>query len=154
MTTYNGDLPLSQTPYRGTKVTMDRSQSDVRKLLKKYDIDDIQNTVRSGRKLTLVFARPDPVGHMNVYRIEVQALTPDTQGEQQASRMLYWWMKAKLETISFGIADFETEMLPYQMIHGEQGDQTVAQAVLPQLKAGATIIDPFQPALPSGDRSQ
>ena len=147
-------MTMSQTPYRNTKVKMDKSQSEVRGLLKKYGVDDIQNTVRSGGKLSLIFARPDPVGHMNVYRIEVQALTPDTQGEQQASRMLYWWMKAKLETISFGIADFETEMLPYQMIHGEQGDQTVAQAVLPQLKAGATFIDPFQPALPRGDRSQ
>ena len=150
MTGFYDGLPMSQTPYRNTKVSMDKSQSEVRGLLKKYGVHDVQNTVRSGGLLSLIFARPDPVGHLNVYRIEVQALTPDEQGERQASRMLYWWMKAKLETISFGIADFETEMLPYQMISGEQGDQTVAEAVLPQLMAGATIIDPFQPALPSG----
>ena len=149
MTGFYGGLPLSQTPYRNTKVTTDKSQAEVRGLLKKYGVDDIQNTVRSSGLLSLVFARPDPVGNLNVYQIEVQALTPDEQGERQASRMMYWWMKWKLEIISFGIADFETEMLPYQMIRGEQGDQTVAQAVLPQLKAGATLIDPFQSALPS-----
>ena len=150
MTTYNGGLPLSQTPYRNTKVTTDKSQSEVRALLRKYGVKDVQNTARSGGLLSLIFARPDPVGHLNVYRIEVQALTPDEQGERQASRMMYWWMKWKLEIISFGIVDFETEMLPYQLISGEQGQQTVAEAVLPQLMAGATLIDPFQPALPSG----
>ncbi len=151
MTTYNGGLPLSQTPYRNTKVTTDKSQSEVRALLRKYGVKDVQNTARSGGLLSLIFARPDPVGHLNVYRIEVQALTPDEQGERQASRMMYWWMKWKLEIISFGIVDFETEMLPYQLISGEQGQQTVAEAVLPQLMAGATLIDPFQPALPSGN---
>lgn len=150
MTTYNRDIPISQTPYRNTKVSMDKSQTEVRGLLRKYGVNDVQNTVRSGGLLSLVFARPDPVGHLNVYRIEVQALTKDEQGERQAARMFYWWMKAKLETISFGIADFETEMLPYQLISGEQGEQTVAEAVLPQLSAGATDIDPFRPALPSG----
>jgi len=150
MTNYNADIPLKQTPYRNTKVTMDKSQADVRRLLRKYDVRDVQNTVRAKGKLSLTFARPDFVGHLNVYQIEVQALTIDDQGERQASRMLYWWMKWKLEIISFGIADFETEMLPYQLISGEQGHQTVAEAVLPQLMAGATEIDPFQPALPSG----
>lgn len=151
MNNFYGGLPMSQTPYRSTKVSMDTSQSEVRGLLRKYGVKDVQNTVRSGGLLSLIFARPDPVGHLNVYRIEVQALTKDEQGERQAARMLYWWMKAKLETISFGIADFETEMLPYQLISGEQGHQTVAEAVLPQLSAGATAIDPFQPALPSGN---
>ena len=97
----------------------------------------------------MIFARSDTVGHLNVYRIEVHALTPDDQGERQASRMLYWWMKAKIETIKFGLADFDTEMMPYQLISGEHGSQTVAEAVLPQLRAGATDIDPFQPALPA-----
>ncbi len=129
---------------------MDKSQSEVRALLRKYGVNDVQNTVTSGRVLTLKFARPDSVGHLSVYRIQMQSLTTDDQGERQASRMLYWWVKWKLEIISFGIADFETEMLPYQLIAGQQGQQTVAQAVLPQLSAGATDINPFQPALPSG----
>lgn len=148
--THDPDIPLSQTPYRNTKVSMDKSQSEVRGMLRKYGVHDVQNTVRSDGWISVIFARPDKVGHLNVYRIEAQALSIDEQGERQIMRMLYWWVKAKLETISFGIADFETEMLPYQLIAGDSGHQTVAEAVIPQLSAGATAIDPFQPALPSG----
>lgn len=150
MTNYNADIPISQTPYRNTKVTMDKSLAEIRAMLKQYDVNDVSHTVRGDGLITMIFARPDEVGHMSAYKFQVRTLTPDNQGERQIMRMLYWWMKAKLETISFGIADFATEMLPYQLIAGEGGYQTVAESVIPQLKAGGTDIDPFMPALPSG----
>lgn len=142
-------LNISETPYRGTEVTVDKSQAEVRSLLKGYDIEDMQFTTRRGGLFTLIYARPQELGHLNVYRHEVQSLTDDSQGERQAMRMMYWWMKAKLETVKFGIADFETEFLPYQLISGEEGEVTLAEKVLPQLRAGGTDVEPFRPALPA-----
>ncbi len=154
MTSYQGNIPLSQTAYRDTKVAVDFSQTAVRKLLRKYDVRDVQNTSLHTGMMVLRFARPGEIGNMDVYSVKVQALTPDAQGERQAARMLYWWMKAMLETVAYGIADFNTAFLPYQLVAGEQGEQTVAEAVIPQLRSGATDIDPFRPALPSGESSR
>ncbi len=140
---------IKETPYRDTEVSVDKSQAEVRSLLKRYDVEDTQFTTRRGGLFTLVYAKPQALGHLNVYRHEVQALTDDPRGERQAMRMMYWWMKAKLETIEFGIADFETEFLPYQLIAGDEGEVTLAEKILPQLRAGGTDTDPFRPALPA-----
>lgn len=64
-------------------------------------------------------------------------------------RMLYSWAKAKAEIVDFGMVDFETEWLPYQLVSGRDGPVTVAESVLPQLRAGGTDLDPFQAALPA-----
>ena len=142
-------MTLKNTPYRGTQVSTEKSQTDVRKLLGKYRCDDIQFTIRGHDLLQLVFARSGELGHMNVYQVKVVPLSADEAGERQAMRMMWWWLKTKLETIEFGIVDFETEMLPYQLVIGEHGHQTVAEAVLPQIRAGGTDVDPFRPALPA-----
>ena len=141
--------PLEKTPYRDTQVATEKSQTDVRRLLGKYHVDDIQFTVRGHELLQMVFARPGQFGHMDVYRVQVVPLSNDEKGERQAARMMFWWMKAKLETIEFGLADFETEWMPYQLVSGEDGPRTVAEMVLPQLQAGGTNVDPFRPALPA-----
>ncbi len=142
-------MTLKSTPYRGTTVSTEKSQTDVRKLLAKYHCDDIQFTVRGHEFLQMVFARPGELGNMDVYRIQVVPLSNDDAGERQAMRMMWWWMKAKLETIEFGLADFETEWLPYQLVSGMEGPKTVAETVLPQLRGGGTDVDPFRPALPA-----
>ena len=143
-------MTLEKTPYRDTNVATEKSQTEVRKLLGKYHVDDIQFTVRGHELLQMVFARSGKLGHMDVYRIQVIPLSNDERGERQAMRMMFWWMKAKLETIEFGLANFETEWLPYQLVSGMEGPRTVAETVLPQLQAGGTDVDPFRPALPAG----
>ena len=141
---------LAKTPYRATAVPADRSQTDLRTLLRRYDVEDLQFTYRRGAGIQLVFARPDEVGHMTAYRLRASLLSDDAQGERQAMRMLYYWTKSKVEVVDFGLADFETEWLPYQLVSGHDGPATVAESILPQLRAGGTEVDPFQPALPSG----
>ncbi len=142
---------LGRTPYRKTEVSVERSQHELRKLLARYGVNDLQFTYRREAGIQIMFARPDEVGHMSAYRLRAMLLSPDDQGERQAMRMLFWWTKHKVEAIDFGISDFETEWLPYQLIAGRDGSSTVAEQVMPQLRAGGTNIDPFQPALPSGE---
>ena len=141
---------VDRTPYRGTEVSVDKSQAEMRRLLRKFDVEDLQFTFRASQGIQLVFAKPDQVGHFDTYRLRVQPLTNDDKGERQAMRMMYWWAKAKMETVEFGIADFETEWLPYRLVAGEKGPVTISERLLPQLKAGGTNVDPFKPALPAG----
>ena len=145
----NESRNVRDTPYRHTKVSVDKSQTDVRQFLRKYEVEDIQFTYRRNAGIQVVFARQDQVGHMNSYRVRSQPLTPDEQGDRQAMRMVFHWLKAMLETIEFGIADFETAMLPYQLVSGQEGPATVGEIVLDQIQAGGTVIDPFRPALPA-----
>ena len=61
---------------------------------------------------------------MSTYRLRARLLSNDDTGERQAMRMLYWWSKHKLEAIEFGVSDFETEWLPYQLVSGRDGVST------------------------------
>ncbi len=40
--------PVENTPYRGTSVSTEKSQTEVGRLTGKYHVDDIQFTVRVG----------------------------------------------------------------------------------------------------------
>ena len=146
------EIPLHKTPYRDTESTPEKSQGEIRRMLAKYGIQDIQFTHHGQTKLVMRMGVDAGDGHMNAYALDVPFLTTDTKGERQAWRMLFWWLKAKLETLMFSFTDFETEMLPYRLVAGENGPITVAQSILPQLRAGGTDIDPFRPALPEGKR--
>lgn len=145
-------MDLRTTPYRYTQVSVGKSRDEIDGMLAKYDASQNRWTNQSDGSFILEFARPDDVGHLTLYQVSVAVLTNDQTGRRQAARFLHWFVKSKLEAVALGIiSDFETEWLPYQMIHSPTGPKTVAQAVLPQLKAGGTNIDPFRPALPSGE---
>lgn len=144
-------IPIENTPYRSTEVPPERSQGEIRKMLAKYNVSDVQFTHEGLKGLKMVMAVSGDEGHMNVYKMEIPFLTKDEIGERQGWRMLYWWMKYKLEAETFTFTDFETEMLPYRLVQTERGPSTIAETVLPQLRAGGTNSDPFRPALPSGE---
>lgn len=142
------DIPLSETPYRDTDVTAARSQEAIRKLLTKHQVEDVQWTHRGQRLVLVGFAKDDPRGHKFAYKLGVEYLTEDERGEMQGHRMLYWWMKGILESIEFGIYDFETIMMPFQLVFTEAGPKTLAEVIRPQLAAGGDNIDPFRAAIP------
>ena len=142
------DIPLSETPYRDTDVTAARSQEAIRKLLAKHQAEDTQWTYRGHTGVLVSFAKDDPKGHKFAYRLGVEYLTKDERGEMQGHRMLYWWMKGILESIEFGIYDFETIMMPFQLVNTEAGPKILSEVLRPQLAAGGDDIDPFRAAIP------
>ena len=144
---------LAATPYRRTEVSASRSQVEIDRLLRNYGIEDTQVTKR-GRSTTLRFASADDAGHMDAYEMRAEPLADDDQGERQSMRMLWHWLKTKLEIIEYGLADLATEFMPYRLVSTEHGPQTLARTILPQLTAGGSGPDPFRPALPAPGASK
>ena len=116
-----------KTPYRGTEVTTGRTQEAIRLLLKKYDAGTTRFTM-AGMHITMEFIR-----HGQGYRIAAESLGLDEKSERQIWRVVFYWLKSKLEVVNFGLMEFETEFLPYALI---SGGQTVNEAISPRLAVG------------------
>jgi len=63
-------------------------------------------------------------------RLNIPINLQDPKATNSRWRMLFWYLKAKLEAMKFGITDFKTEWLPFIAI----GDHTVAEGLLPELE--------------------
>lgn len=119
-------MSKSKQPYRDTKVTWMETQSYITALLIKYGITETRFTNYGGHAY-LEFILPKegwPV------RLSIPVDLQDQRGTNARWRMLFWYLKAKLEAMKFGITDFKTEWLPFIAI----GDKTVAEGLLPELE--------------------
>lgn len=136
----------SRTPYRYTEVKVSASQEAIRKLLVKYDVEATRFTF-AGELAVVEFVR-----HNQPYRITAKGLGIDNQSDRQIWRVLYFWLKSKMEAIDFGLMEFETEFLPYAVISDGRRSATVADAVRPRLEAGTLDPDdPFRRLLTGGN---
>lgn len=52
------------------------------------------------------------------FRLRIEYL--DEKKQRQNLRALYWYLKAKIEAIEFGIVDLEQEFLPYVLVSGDE----------------------------------
>lgn len=117
---------MNKQPYRDTKVSWLESQGHIMALLAKYGITETRFTNYAGHA-TIEFILPKegwPV------RLNIPVNLQDQRATNSRWRMLFWYLKAKLEAMKFGITDFKTEWLPFIAI----GDKTVAEGLLPELE--------------------
>ena len=151
-------------PYEDTRVAVEKSQTEIRKMLTGFDVLVCRFTSFPSHAL-LEFVR-ESEGQQTPYRVTI---TPKVKGEptptswgraeRQVWRVAYWWLKSKLEAIEFGLVEFEEEMLPYMLIAAEGERAEPVAKVFFQRLAGRLSLkdDPFgglQPALPPGSTSQ
>ena len=137
---------MKKSPYRYTDVKVSASQEAVRKLLAKYDVEAIRFTF-AGELAVVEFVR-----HEQPYRVTARGLGIDKQSDKQIWRVLYFWLKSKMEAIDFGLMEFETEFLPYAVIADGIRSATVADAIRPKLEAGRLDPeDPFRRLLTGGN---
>lgn len=120
--------------YQQTRVSPYRSQEVVEKLLRKHGVDGVRWTSLTGT-VGLEFRLPTehgPVGFSISIEYGADKLRP------QYMRALYWYIKAKLEAIEFGLVDFEREFLPF-LITGP--DRTLGDEIVERLADGRLISD-------------
>ena len=138
-------------PYDYTQVTTAKSQEQIKKLLAEHGVTIVRITSFPSTAVLEFIKKVGAEQHVP-YRIslrpnvrrDVNAALWD-RSERQVWRVAYWWLKAKLEAVKFGLVEFEQEMLPYMLVSGAGGPpKTVAtyffESVANRLTTGD---DPF-----------
>lgn len=148
-----GKLKLDKIPYEGSQVDPEKSKSQMQKLLQKYGADPVQWT-QSGDNIVLRFGiRVEVKGVIKDLAIELapprfekkvkqwnksksaydHAFVPDTK---RGLRLLYFYLKSKLEAIGFGLVDAEKEFLSQIVVQLPEGPRTVGQLLEPIMAKG------------------
>ncbi len=152
--------------YEGTAVAVERSEEQIKKLLRKFSVQAMRFTSYPSYA-TLEFVRKDKEGKLVSYRIRVipkvakYARNPPReldQAERQVWRVVYWWLKSKIEAIDFGLVEFEDDFLPYLLLTNDTGGTgTVAEMLKPRLQGlaqGADLFGGLQRALPNSSKTE
>lgn len=122
-----------------TTVSVDRSQSEIRKILSKYKANGFvfgENVPISvvmfemrGRRIKFILPMPEKQKTRDK-RGYVMSQTQIEQESRRRWRCLALAIKAKLECVESGIATFEEEFMAHIVL---PNGNTVGQAVLPQI---------------------
>ena len=149
-------------PYEDSKVPIEKSQRDIKSLLARFDVQATRFTSFPAYTM-LEFVRGVETGSRVTYRITIQpkldkvgaSVTMWDRAERQVWRVVYWWLKAKIEAIEFGLVEFEQDFLPYMLLADSDGQSRSVAELLFERLAGRLVLpdDPFgglQLALPNG----
>ena len=129
---------ILRTPdsYRDTSVPVHRSITQIESLLQQFGAEATSASMaRRGEDAVaeIRFAHND-----TVYQMRLQ-LGSDPKDHRQRLRVLFWYTKATLEAVTFGVLTAEEALLPYAEIRDSAGRRTtVAKALL-----GSTGSLPF-----------
>jgi hypothetical protein len=149
-------------PYAGTEVPPERSKQQIEKLLREYGADGVQwSEIWAQNKSTLSFIFGIDNDRKILVRLEPPAFAQkrrtwnpaqgryeqvDSPNWAQSYRLLYAYLKAKLESIAYGLRDVEEEFLSDLVVRDRMGrEATVKELYQQQLGSGE-----LRPALGAG----
>lgn len=129
-----------------TSVPSDRSKTEIERILVRYGADGfayMSNPDRAAiafraanRNIRFVLPMPklEEVSRTSSGRARKKGAIEEAHSQETRRRWraLALSIKAKLETVESGIAEFETEFMPYIVL---PGGETVAERVQPQIEA-------------------
>ena len=121
-----------------TSVPLDRSKAEIERTLKRYGI--VEFMYGTSLKGDGIAFRHDGKG----YKIAIPIPKRDDfrtdkqwqQAQRRRYRVLLLTLKAKLEAVGEGLANFETEFLAYMAL---PDGKTVADDILPQIEQGFKV---------------
>jgi len=141
---------MARKPYQDTTIGVAKTQQALIDLLEKRSIHATRWTTYPD----LVRFEFQPKKEGIAYRIEMKiekaySARQTEQMRRATFRIVYWYVKSKLEAIDAGLADMEREFLPY-MITG--ADRVFFQEVEDAMKNGARtlMLGAESPLLPEG----
>lgn len=158
-------MPITKmkAPYTTTTKDPDATMSDINRLLKKYGISEIQwTTFWESNIVELRFALTQPDGK----RVGVKLAPPSFKAKRrtwndkkghyetilapnwsQSLRLLYWFLKSKLEAVSYGLVDFDEEFLGNLIVRLPSGKESTmiesirARLDIPELDGEVVVED-------------
>ena len=135
-----------KTPYYGTKVDVEKSKTQIRDLLVKYGVsqqrwtEDLENNqvmfeffIKGDDRTYLVRLMPKPFveEHKLWNSKKGKSETTEVPNWARAYRMLYAYVKAKVEAVKFGMHTIEEEFMPDIIVKNSQWQEsTLADAIL------------------------
>jgi hypothetical protein len=138
---------MSLSSYANTSVTPARSKEQIEELLIKVGAVGFRwssRTTLPGEEI--LEAGLEWNGREVAFRLTVTY--EDDRERKQRLRALYWYLKAKVEAIMFGLVDLEREFLPYlltadgETVFDHLGGQNMRLLAGPKEAVGAEVIDP------------
>lgn len=124
-------------PYKDTKVGWHKTKGQIDQLLNDYGVTGVQWTTYKGEESLKFIVEAEVKGVKREIGIEVspplifvKRRTPrrglvQTRNRNQEYRLLYWWLKSKLESVIFGLSTIEKEFLAQVMVALPDGSTTV-----------------------------
>ena len=136
------DNRLTLRSYADTRVPSSRSREQIETLLKRVGVDAFRWTTTSGGE-AIEFIWPHE-GESLGFRLVIH--TEEDRQRARMLRVLFWYLKTKIEAIEAGLVDMEQEFLPHMLM---PGGQTVYEATR---EAGGfeRLAGPTSIALPEG----
>lgn len=164
-------MPLLRikAPYASTDKDPDSSVAQINKMLRQYGISDYQWTTLWDQgiiELRFVIESVDK-GVARKTAVKVQPPTfkatrrtwnaakgkyekVQLPNYPQALRLLYWWLKVKIEAVAYGLREVQEEFLSDMIVRLPNGQETTVGKVLkPQLTQGPGGV----PEVPALDRT-
>lgn len=137
---------MSLTSYANTSVAPGRSKEQIEDLLIRVGAVGFRwssRTTLPGEEV--LEAGLEWNGREIAFRLNVTY--EDDQQRKQRLRALYWYLKAKVEAIMFGLVDLEREFLPYMLtasgetVFDELGGQNMRLLAPPQEAADGELVE-------------
>ncbi len=113
---------MSLRSYANTQVSVGKSRESIDKLLEKIGAVGFRWSSEINKNRETLEALLEFDGKKLGFRLTVDY--EDERERRQMMRALYWYLKAKVEAIEFGLVDLEREFLPYLLT---SSGQTVAE---------------------------
>jgi hypothetical protein len=138
---------MSLASYASTSVTPARSKEQIEDLLIKVGAVGFRwssRTTLPGEEI--LEAGLEWNGREVAFRLKVGY--EDDQERKQRLRALYWYLKAKVEAIMFGLVDLEREFLPYlltadgETVFDHLGGQNMRLLAAPNEPVEPEVIEP------------
>lgn len=123
-------MKKQRKPYQDTDCSVLKTQEALDQLFKKYKIGDIQFTVMASTgEMFLRFPIPVPTGKAMI-RVRLAFSPNDEKEKRRRARMLYWWLKSKLEAVDSELEELIEAFLAWVEL---SPTETIGQVAIPQI---------------------
>jgi hypothetical protein len=150
---------------RDTTIPKERSKADIEKLLTDHGVEDIQWTTYKGstslrflwhlmvkgveKEIMFQFTPPIITANKRVWsQVDQKTIKANVQLDNTAYRLLWHYLKNKLEAVRWGMETMEKEFLSHAVISLPNGKETTVgediQAVFESVRSPALTYQPKQ----------
>lgn len=140
-------------PYSHTTVPWEKTDLAIRRLLDDYGAVGVRWTAYRGKDTLEFIVETKVRGVLKEISVAVQPPTVekmDRRGDMQRNknqeyRMLYYWLKSKLEAIKWKMVSFEDEFLSKIKMHTPSGDTTIGEILVKMIAEDKLLALPYRP---------